>query len=174
MFDIGWQELFIIAVIAIVVVGPKDLPRVLRTVGIWVGRAKSMMREFQGHVDDMVREAELDDFKKQIEQGKGQLTDMVENSIDPKGEMRDAMEYGGEEFAGYSGNPVTDGEYMPPSEEAPGEETPGDDAPREEAPGGDTETDGEAQPDAESGAEPESGKDTVAAPDAPEPSERKD
>ena len=67
MFDIGWQELFIVAVLTVIVIGPKDLPRTLRAVVGLVRKGRTMAREFQDGVDDMVREADLDDIKKQLE-----------------------------------------------------------------------------------------------------------
>lgn len=66
MLDIGWSEMLVIAVVAIVVIGPKDLPRTLRIVGRWIGKARAMAREFQNSLDDIVRETELDEIKKQI------------------------------------------------------------------------------------------------------------
>ena len=66
MLDIGWAELAVVAVIALVVVGPKDLPRVLRTVGGWARKARAMAREFQGTLDDMVRESDLDEVGKEV------------------------------------------------------------------------------------------------------------
>jgi sec-independent protein translocase protein TatB len=62
MFDIGYMELMVIAVVALVVIGPKDLPRVMRTVGHWVGRARGMARHFRSGVDTMMREAELEEM----------------------------------------------------------------------------------------------------------------
>jgi sec-independent protein translocase protein TatB len=67
MFDIGWSELLVIAVVAIVVVGPKDLPRALRTVGQWTAKTKRMAREFQNQFNEALREAELDSVKKEVE-----------------------------------------------------------------------------------------------------------
>jgi sec-independent protein translocase protein TatB len=67
MFDIGWSELLVIAVVAIVVIGPKDLPRALRTVGQWTGKMKRMAREFQGQFNEALREAELDTIKRDVE-----------------------------------------------------------------------------------------------------------
>jgi sec-independent protein translocase protein TatB len=64
MFDIGYSELLLIAVVALVVIGPKDLPRVMRTVGHWVGRARGMARHFRSGVDTMMREAELEEMEK--------------------------------------------------------------------------------------------------------------
>ncbi len=65
MFDIGWQELFVLAVLAIIVIGPKDLPRAIKTVTHWVRKARGMARDLQDGLDDMVREADLDDIKKE-------------------------------------------------------------------------------------------------------------
>jgi sec-independent protein translocase protein TatB len=67
MFDIGWSELVVIGVVALVVIGPKDLPRVMRTVGKWSGKVKRMGREFQNQFNEALREAELDDVKKEVE-----------------------------------------------------------------------------------------------------------
>ena len=64
MFDIGYTELLVIAIVALVVIGPKDLPRVMRTVGQWVGRARGMARHFRSGVDTMMREAELEEMEK--------------------------------------------------------------------------------------------------------------
>lgn len=67
MLDIGWWELVVVGMIALIVVGPKDLPRVLRMIGKWAGKARAMAREFQGSIDDMVREAGVDDIKKEVD-----------------------------------------------------------------------------------------------------------
>src|SRR5919112_897475 len=64
MFDIGYTELLVIAIVALVVIGPKDLPRVMRTVGHWVGRARGMARHFRSGLDTMMREAELEEMEK--------------------------------------------------------------------------------------------------------------
>jgi sec-independent protein translocase protein TatB len=66
MFDIGWQELFVIGLLALIVVGPKDLPRVIRTISGVIRKAKGMAREFQSGLDEVVREAELDDMRKEL------------------------------------------------------------------------------------------------------------
>ena len=64
MFDIGYSELLVIAVVALIVIGPKDLPRVMRTVGHWVGRARGMARHFRSGIDTMMRESELEEMEK--------------------------------------------------------------------------------------------------------------
>jgi sec-independent protein translocase protein TatB len=65
MFGIDSGELLIIAIVALVVIGPKDLPRVMRTVGSWVARARGMSRHFRSGIDTMIRETELEDMQKQ-------------------------------------------------------------------------------------------------------------
>ena len=64
MFDIGSPELLLVAVVAIVVIGPKDLPKAMRFVGYWVGRARSVMGHVRSGFDAMVREAELEEMEK--------------------------------------------------------------------------------------------------------------
>ena len=65
MFGIDSGELLIIAVVALVVIGPKDLPRVMRAIGNFVGKARGMARHFRSGVDTMIRESELADMEKQ-------------------------------------------------------------------------------------------------------------
>ena len=66
MFDIGWGELLVIGVVALVVIGPKDLPYALRTLGQWAAKARALAREFQNHVDDLIRESEVSDMKREF------------------------------------------------------------------------------------------------------------
>ena len=67
MLDIGWTEMLMIAVVAIVVIGPRDLPKLLKTVGGWVRKARATVRELQTGIEDLAREAELDEVKKSVE-----------------------------------------------------------------------------------------------------------
>ncbi len=100
MFDIGWTEITFIIIFAIIVIGPKELPRVLRTVGQWIGKAKSMTREFRGHVDDMIRDTELDEVKKQIDSaGSFDPGTALEDTIDSNGEIKSAFDFSGDEFS---------------------------------------------------------------------------
>lgn len=66
MFDIGWSELMVLGVIALIVVGPKELPALLRTIGRYAGILKRQAAEFRGHFDQAMREAELDQLKKDL------------------------------------------------------------------------------------------------------------
>lgn len=63
MFDIGWSEMLLVAVVAIIVVGPKDLPKMLRAFGKAIGGMRKMAGDFQRQFDDAVREAELDEIR---------------------------------------------------------------------------------------------------------------
>lgn len=66
MFDIGWSELLVIGIVALVVIGPKDLPQAFRIVGQWVSKARVLARELQSHVDDLMREADVQDMKREF------------------------------------------------------------------------------------------------------------
>lgn len=115
-FDIGWTEIAIIAVVAIIFIGPRDLPRVLKTMGEWVAQFRKLSREFRRHVDDMIRETELDEVKRQIQSvGDHDVGNYVRNTIDPKGELAEAFDFGGEEFKGLKsdGSPETTIEEKP-------------------------------------------------------------
>ncbi len=88
MFDIGWTEMMVIALIALIVIGPKDLPGTMKTVAHWMRKARALTREFQSGIDEMVREAELDDAKKALEATRrGNLEQTIGNAIDPTGDV---------------------------------------------------------------------------------------
>ncbi|MFN3671451.1 MAG: Sec-independent protein translocase protein TatB [Bosea sp. (in: a-proteobacteria)] len=74
MFDIAWSELMLIGAVALVVIGPKDLPKAMRTVGQTVGKLRRMAGEFQGQFNEAMREAELHDLKKQVEDVGGSVS----------------------------------------------------------------------------------------------------
>ncbi|HEY8947335.1 MAG TPA: Sec-independent protein translocase protein TatB [Rhizomicrobium sp.] len=67
MFDLSWSHILIFLVVALVVVGPKDMPRLLRMVGQWVGKARGMANEFRKSFDEMARQSELDELRQEIE-----------------------------------------------------------------------------------------------------------
>lgn len=65
MFDVAPTELLLVVVVALVVIGPKDLPKAMRFVGKWMGKARGMARHFRSGLDTMMREAELEELEKQ-------------------------------------------------------------------------------------------------------------
>ena len=88
MFDIGWSEMAVIALIALVVIGPKDLPNTMKTIAHWMRKARSLTREFQSGIDDMVREAELEDARKALDATRGgNLKRTLSNALDPDDEV---------------------------------------------------------------------------------------
>ena len=92
MFDIGWQELFLVAVITILVVGPKELPRVLKTVVAGVRKVRGLANDFQRGIDELARETELDDIRKDLEKAAGiDLERELEETIDPTGDLTNTM-----------------------------------------------------------------------------------
>jgi len=76
MFDIGWSELIVIGVVALIAIGPKELPGVLRMVGQWIGKARRMASEFQGQFNEAMREAEMADIKKTFDDASAAAKDL--------------------------------------------------------------------------------------------------
>ena len=91
MFGIDSPELLVIAIVALVVIGPKELPGMLRSWGKWMAQMRGMAAEFRGHVDEMVRQSELDDIKKQLDASTGGL-DL--QSLDPTRQIKSAIQEG--------------------------------------------------------------------------------
>ena len=88
MFDIGWQELFLIGVVALIVVEPKDLPKVLRGAAHVLNKARGMSREFQAGLAEMVREFELDEIKRNVERtARFDLGEELRSAVDPTGKL---------------------------------------------------------------------------------------
>jgi sec-independent protein translocase protein TatB len=81
MFDIGGGELIVIAVVALIAIGPKELPAVLRMVGQWMGKARKMAAEFQGQFQEAMREAEMADLKKSFDEVKEAATGFAGGNI---------------------------------------------------------------------------------------------
>jgi len=116
MFDVGPSELLLIVVVAVVVIGPKDLPRALYKIGQVIGKAKSMARHFRTGVDAMIREAELDELQKQWASENERI--MANTALtEPDGVMTPLTDE--------SGQPVGAAAQLP----APGEAASVDDAP---------------------------------------------
>lgn len=92
MFDIGGWELAVIVVVAVFVIGPKDLPAALRTFGRVMGRVRSLTTSFRLHVDEMIRDAELDDLRKAADAARSKsFGRIVEDAVDPDHLMRDSL-----------------------------------------------------------------------------------
>jgi len=90
MFDISWGELLLIGVVALVVIGPKELPTVLRTLGQWMAKLRRMATEFQNQFHEAMREAEVADLKKQVEDMTSQAQGYA--NFDPVGDVRRELE----------------------------------------------------------------------------------
>lgn len=88
MFDLAWSELFVIGLVAVLVLGPKELPTAMRTLAKAIRKVRNLGSEFQGHFNEMLREAELDEVRKQVQKfSQTSLVDHVTNYIDPQGEV---------------------------------------------------------------------------------------
>ena len=117
MFGIDSPELLVIAIVALVVIGPKELPGLLRSWGNWMAKMRGMAAEFRGHVDEMVRQSELDEVKKQLT---GAATGLDVASLDPTKEIKSLIQEGvaeGEkalaEARGAVDNPLAEPESAP-------------------------------------------------------------
>src|SRR5271156_2072767 len=91
MFDISWTEFLLIGVVALVVIGPKELPAVMRTIGQWTRKIRGMATEFQNQFQEAMREAEMTDLKKQVDDlAQGVKQDFAK--IDPLKDVREDVE----------------------------------------------------------------------------------
>jgi sec-independent protein translocase protein TatB len=90
MFDIGWGELLVIAMVALIAIGPKELPGALRTLGQWMGKVRRMAGEFQNQFQDAIREAELHDLKKEVDDMAAKATSYTH--FDPLDDVRKDIE----------------------------------------------------------------------------------
>ena len=92
MFDIGWGELVVIGIVALIAIGPKELPTVLRTLGQYMGKVRRMASEFQGQFQEAMREAELVELKKQAEDLKSSVSDLGGNVSEPLADTQKQIE----------------------------------------------------------------------------------
>src|ERR1700694_2063115 len=90
MFDIGWGELVVIGIVALIAIGPKELPTVLRTLGQWMGKVRRMAAEFQGQFQEAMREAEMADLKKQADDLASTVSGVT--NFDPMADTKKEME----------------------------------------------------------------------------------
>jgi sec-independent protein translocase protein TatB len=91
MFDIGWSELMVIGVVALVVVGPKDLPRLMKEVGKFTSQARGMARQFRAGWDTMMHEAEIEELRRTTQEAVNSINPLKDVS-NPLDEMRGAVD----------------------------------------------------------------------------------
>jgi sec-independent protein translocase protein TatB len=116
MFDIGWGELVVIGIVALIAIGPKELPTVLRTLGQYMGKVKRMAAEFQGQFQEAMREAEMADLKKQADELTSAITDATK--FDPLADIDNDSNGAFGEAEPAKTEVETDGETEPEKTEA--------------------------------------------------------
>ena len=116
MFDIGWGELVVIGVVALIAIGPKELPAVLRATGQWMGKIRRMANEFQDQFRDAMREAEMADIKKSVDEMTNTASDFT--NFDPLGSVRKDIE------SAVGDAPTFDSKPPEPAADAAATETP--------------------------------------------------
>ena len=115
MFDIGWSELVVIGIVALIVIGPKELPGVLRAVGQWVGKIKRMAGDFQGQFQEAMREAEVADLKKQFDDASSAATNFTAGIDNPLESAKNQIE---STFKDATAMPASETSATPPVEAA--------------------------------------------------------
>lgn len=106
MFDFAWSEFALIAVVALIAIGPKDMPVAIRAVTSWIKKARRMAAEFQTHVDEMVREADLSEIRSSINEIRNfDIRGQIERTVDADGSIR----------AAFAGNPLDSGASAAPA-----------------------------------------------------------
>ena len=95
MFDLGWDEMLVIGVVALIVLGPKELPNALRTVSSVMKNARKLAGEFQSGVNEIIREADLEEARKKLNEvqalNKNQIQNAIEKAVDPEGQVKAAL-----------------------------------------------------------------------------------
>jgi sec-independent protein translocase protein TatB len=140
LFDLGWSEILLIGTVALVFIGPKDLPKAMRVAGYWMRKARTLSREFQSSIDQMIREAELDEMRQELKKAtEFDLDKEFHNTIDPTGSLSESLKP--PELPSFSQpdalpSPVTEGKEIKGAAEAsaPREPGSGDTAPSGPAP----------------------------------------
>src|SRR3954469_25034736 len=108
-FGLGWSGMLVIGAVALVVIGPKELPNALRTAGYWVRKARTLSREFQGTFEQMIREAELDEVRRDLKKAtEFDLESELRKTVDPTGELAESVKLPAvpDYFAETSGTPL--------------------------------------------------------------------
>jgi sec-independent protein translocase protein TatB len=92
LFDLGWPEILLIGIVALVFIGPKDLPKAMRVAGYWMRKARTLSREFQSSIDQMIREAELEEVRQDLKKvAEFNLDKEFHNTIDPSGSLSESL-----------------------------------------------------------------------------------
>ena len=92
LLDFGWSEILLIGTVALIFIGPKDLPKAMRVAGYWVRKARTLSREFQSSIDQMIREAELEEVHQELKQAtEFDLEKEIRNTVDPTGELAESV-----------------------------------------------------------------------------------
>jgi sec-independent protein translocase protein TatB len=102
-FGIGYTELMVVAIAAVIVIGPKDLPKVLRAFGKTMAKVRGMAREFQGHLDQAMREAGVDEVKKEVQNLKSTVTSAAEPVQQAKTDIAQGLQKDQDDFKKYFG-----------------------------------------------------------------------
>ena len=90
--NVGWPELLLIGIVALVVIGPKDLPRAMRIAGYWMRKARTLSREFQSSVDQMIREAELNEVRQDLKKAtEFNIEAEFHKTVDPDGSLAESI-----------------------------------------------------------------------------------
>ncbi|MCX8134080.1 MAG: Sec-independent protein translocase protein TatB [Roseococcus sp.] len=114
MLDLAWSEILLIIVVALVVIGPKDLPGAIRGIADVIKKGKQQLAQFQQQADELVREAKLDEVRNQIAEVKGAINEI--RSFDLKGEIRRAVDADGTLTKAFNEDPLRDlGAASPPA-----------------------------------------------------------
>lgn len=143
MFDFAWSELGLVALLAVLILGPKELPQAMRTIAKVVRKVRGLASEFQGHFNDMVREAELDDVRKSVQKlSSTSVSAEVNKMIDPEGEI---------------GKAFTDDPLKDKNEPSANPELSSEDSETPKAVASDTEASKDGETTTDSGAEPARG-----------------
>ena len=117
LLDFGWSELMLIGIVALVFIGPKDLPKALRVAGFWVRKARTLSREFQSSVEQMVREAELDEMRQELKKATEiDLDKEFRQAVDPTGSLAEGLKP--PELPDFS-QPAADGSPQPAANGSP-------------------------------------------------------
>jgi sec-independent protein translocase protein TatB len=115
MFGLGWGEVVVIGIVALIAIGPKELPTVLRTLGQWMGKVRRMANEFQGQFQEALREAEFADLQKHADDISSSVSEI--GNIDPLADVQKDVEREFAETPALEGTPAvaasTDGAALP-------------------------------------------------------------